>query len=132
MQWSAVTITLFAGVAILFVAGVGLIWVGLRREPDRLPRGADDVLDAIGSLRLSPPPGSVVVDDTGEVRLVPGDGAPVTAPLPPAVTRQHTGDTGPIKIIQDPRDALAHQDGDDDLTVTERLFFADEPQLNKF
>ena len=131
MQWSAVTIMLFAGVAILFVAGVGLIWVGLRREPDRLPDGADDVLDAIIGGRLAPPPGPKSVDHTGEIRLVPRAEPTPAAPAPPAQRRAPDEASG-VKIIRDPRDVLAQQEGDDDLTLDERLFFADEPQLNKF
>lgn len=141
MQWSAVTMTLFAGVAILFVAGVGLIWVGLKRTPDRLPAGADDVLDAIVTGRLGPPPGPKSVDHTGEVRLVPK--ATAARPTPrPAVTPRPArpvtaaaappADTGSVTIVRDPRDVLAEQESDDDLTLSERLFFADEPQLNRF
>lgn len=130
MHWSVVTITLFAGVAILFVAGVGLIWVGLRREPDRLPDGADDVLDAIVSGRLGPPPGPKSVDHTGEIRLVPR--AEPAPGAPPPLAQRVPADTGSaVKIIEDPREALA-EETEDDLTLTEKLFFADEPHLQKF
>jgi hypothetical protein len=131
MQWSVVTITLFAGVAILFVAGVGLVWVGLRREPDRLPDGADDVLDAIVTGRLAPPPGPKSVDHTGEIRLVPR-AEPVPAEPAPLAKRVPADNGGAVKIITDPRDKLSEASDDDDLTLTEKLFFADEPHLQKF
>lgn len=132
MQWSVVTITLFAGVAILFVAGIGLIWVGVRREPDRLPEGADDVLDAIVSGRLAPPPGPKSVDHTGEIRLVPRKiPTPPSAPVPPT-HRAPADEGGAVKVMSDPRDVLADESGDDDLTLSEKLFFADEPHLQKF
>ena len=145
MDWSAVTITLFAGVAILFVAGVGLIWVGLRREPDRLPSNADDILDAIGTGRLAPPPGPKSVDHTGEVRLVrrPATATAPTAPTAPTAAPPRTAparaeaprpaaEEGSVRVIDDPRQALAHAPDDSDLSLTEKLFFADEPQLEKF
>jgi hypothetical protein len=36
-----------------------------------------------------------------------------------------------VRVIDDPRRALA-EPADDDLSLTEQLFFADEPQLEKF
>lgn len=153
MAWSALTMTLFAGVAILFVAGAGLIWVGLRRKPDRLPAGADEVLDAIVSGRLAPPPARTPTpaDDTGEVRLVAARPAPRPhTPLAPSARPAVPPATQPaaqpvaataaapatggstVTIVRDPRDVLAEQESDDDLTLRQRLFFAEEPQLNRF
>jgi hypothetical protein len=140
MEWSAVTLTLFAGVAILFIAGLGLIWVGLRREPDRLPSNADDILDAIVTGRLGPPPGPKSVDHTGEVRLVRRPAPPTAAPPVPepaatnkvSATRERQPEPSAVRVIGDPRRALAEPANDDDLSLTEKLFFADEPQLEKF
>jgi hypothetical protein len=142
MEWSAVTLTLFAGVAILFIAGLGLIWVGLRREPNRLPSNADDILDAIVTGRLGPPPGPKSVDHTGEVRLVRRPDPAPTAPSVPepvatkttSATRERRTEPEPsaVRVNDDPRRALAEPANDDDLSLTEKLFFADEPQLEKF
>ena len=42
-------------VAAMFSTGVALFWVGIRRRPDRLPAGADDVLVAVMEGRLARP-----------------------------------------------------------------------------
>jgi hypothetical protein len=80
-------------VAVMFTSGVVLVWMGLRRRPDRLPEGAESVLVAVASGRLSvpdrPEPDLVrppatpprAEPSTPAVRLVPRDLE--QTPIPP-------------------------------------------------
>jgi hypothetical protein len=131
MQFSAITLVLFAGVAILFVGGVGLIWVGLRSSPDRLPRGADEILDAISEGRLGPPPEPDADDDGGSVRLVPRDEPIGVTPAPTIDLDEGTRVLATVGPAAERSGDGAEVD-DDELTLTEQLFFSEAPELKKF
>lgn len=75
----------------MFSTGVALVWLGLRRRPDRLPSGAHDVLVAVMEGRLARPPHAInlvhppaerprAAQPTPAVRLLPKADAPVPGP----------------------------------------------------
>jgi hypothetical protein len=95
-----VTVIGLIAVAVMFVSGVGLLWLGLRRQTRRLPEGADEILAAVSEGRLvaasgrsSDPASSLSTPPdqppraehaTPAVRLVPRQRpAPTTAPVMP-------------------------------------------------
>jgi hypothetical protein len=102
-----VTMIGLVAVAAMFTTGVLLVWVGLRRRPDRLPSGADAVLSAVlaGQLRrpdhavdLVHPPTNPprATQPTPAVRLLPKREAEAAAHEPPTeIVRVHQTDPGP-------------------------------------
>jgi hypothetical protein len=124
-----VTLVALAGFAILFGAGVFLIWYGLRRKPsDALPEGADRVLEAIvGGTVLAPGRKDDGRDRTDEhVRLIKVERRPepdarrsdVDEPDAPSVDREHAAVGSPVAPTgEGPR---------------AEEFFSGEPQLKRF
>lgn len=128
-----VTLIGLLAVAVMFSVGVGLVYVGLRRRPDRLPQYAEDVLAAVADGRIAHP--EPVIDlvnpptappraskATPAVRLLRK--APAMSPAVPAVGT--TGDSD-----DEFSDAL-FAGIDDPTAATGAEFFANEPELQRF
>jgi hypothetical protein len=124
-----VTLIGLIAVAVMFSVGVGLVYIGMRRRPDRLPLYADDVLAAVAEGRLAHP--EPVIDlvrppadppraakDTPAVRLLRK--APAAAPVAPV------GES-----VDEFSDALfaGVEDSTPDASAE---FFANEPELQRF
>jgi hypothetical protein len=88
-----VTLIGLIAVAAMFCTGVGLVWIGLRRRPDRLPLGADDVLAAVAEGRLVRPAGSPAKTARRKPAAAPKAASP--APTPAAETPAPTPTPAP-------------------------------------
>jgi hypothetical protein len=146
----AVTLIGLVAVAAMFCTGVALVAIGLRRRPDRLPQGADAVLDAVAAGRLVHPRRSApkpettprVVDlvrppteaprarhEVPAVKLVPrpeADLEPAGAPAPNPASSAGPDDTRQQSTAE--LNAALFDDVDDPSDG----FFADKPALQRF
>lgn len=99
-----VTVVGLIVVAVMFLAGAGLVWVGLTRRPDRLPHGADTVLAAVAEGRLAAPARTTVDADA-----VATDDATEAAPSagidlrrPPATPPRAASATPAVRLVPRP------------------------------
>jgi hypothetical protein len=128
-----VTLVGLIAVAVMFSVGVGLVYVGLRRRPDRLPLYADDVLSAVADGRLAHP--------EPEIDLVrPPADPPRASKATPAVRLLRKAPAAAPPVVTTSRgitdddeftDAL-FAGVEDSTAATGAEFFANEPELQRF
>jgi hypothetical protein len=121
-------------VAVMFSVGVGLVYVGLRRRPDRLPLYAEDVLAAVADGRIAHP--EPVID-----LVKPPAEPPRASKATPAVRLLRKAPAAAPAATAPAADLGADDDGfsdalfagiDDPTAATGAEFFANEPELQRF
>jgi hypothetical protein len=133
-----VTMIGLIAVAGMFSTGVALVWLGLRRRPDRLPSGAHAVLAAVmeGALArpdhaidlVHPPPSPPrKAQPTPAVRVISKHDAPADdeAPEPVAVAAGAPAQTAHL-------DQALFGGIDDPSNEGATEFFAEKPELQRF
>lgn len=128
-----VTLIGLLAVAVMFAVGVGLVYVGLRRRPDRLPLYAEDVLAAVAEGRLAHP--ERVID-----LVNPPAEPPRAAKATPAVRLLRKAPAAtPAGSLSErvPASTDEFSDAlfagiDDPTEASSAEFFANEPELQRF
>lgn len=103
-----VTVIGLVVVTVMFCSGVALVWLGLRRRPDRLPQGAEEILAAVAAGHLAVPIRTTAsrressASPTSSAGADPGPDAGIDLRHPPAVPPRAVSATPAVRLVPAP------------------------------